>query len=73
MAKLMLDDHESSPSVGRRIFFDIFDGCIRMKKVLKRRLKKGKRSIGKLVLWVEFDKREAVRVRNFLNRALKKL
>jgi hypothetical protein len=73
MAKLMLDDHESSLSVGRKIFFDIFDGCVRMKKILKRRSRSGKRSLGRMVLWVEFDKREARRIRNFFDRALKKL
>ena len=73
MGKRMLDDHEDTPSVGRQVIFDVFDGRVRMKKVLKRRSRNGEKSIGKLVLWVEFDKSEAVRVRNFFDRALKKL
>ena len=73
MVKLMLDDHKNSQSAGRKILFDIYDDRIRMKKVLKRRPRKGKRSIGKLVLWVEFSKAEAMRIRRFLDRALEKM
>ncbi|MEK7159677.1 MAG: hypothetical protein AAB766_04230 [Patescibacteria group bacterium] len=73
MVKLMLDDHKSSSIVGRKIIFDVFEDRIRLKKLLKRRPRKGKRSIGKLVLWVEFSKAEAMRIRRFLDRALEEM
>lgn len=73
MAKLMLDDHKNSQSVGRKIIFDVYDGRVRMKKLLKRRSRKGKRQIGKMVLWIEFDKKEAFRIKKFFERALDKL
>lgn len=63
MARLVLQGDNDSPAEGEKIVYDIWNGRIRERKMLGR----------KVIEWSAFTKEESLQIMAFFGKAIKKL